>query len=123
MAVVAGDVALIVGSINNVRIRRERGDVAGLPAADVIPIGAVNGAIVTSTLDGDRSAILLRPIDAIRRSRICGDVVELRGGLIILLGPTLPAIERDRNTAVIGCDHAVSIERVNPQAVVVAMGN
>src|ERR1700735_4510912 len=82
-SVVARNISLIIGGINNIWIERIRCDIAGLASANVVPIGTVNGAIVAPARNGNRSTILLRPVDAIRRGSVGGDVIELRRGLIV----------------------------------------
>ena len=82
--VVARDVALIVGGINDVRVARIGRNVACLAAAHVVPIAAVNRAVVAAAGDRDGAAVLLRPVDAVGRRRVGDDVVELRGRLVVL---------------------------------------
>src|SRR6266446_4011683 len=92
MPVVARNVALVVGGINNVWIGRVRRDVAGFASAHVIPIGAVDDAVITAAGDGDRASVLLRAVNAIGRSGVGDDVVELRGWLILFGRPVLAAV-------------------------------
>ena len=52
---------------------------------------------------------------------VAGDVIELRGGLIILLRPFFAAVDGDGDAAIIAIDHAVGIGGIDPQAVVIAV--
>ena len=99
--VVTGDVALIITGVDDERVARIGSDVAGFTAADGIPILTVDGAIEIATGDGDGGVVLLRAVDVIREAIIGGDVIELRGGLIIFLGPVRAAVEGDSGSAVV----------------------
>ncbi len=57
--VVTCDVALVFGGVNNVGIGRIRRDVAGLAPTYVVPVFAIDGALIASAGDGDASGILL----------------------------------------------------------------
>src|SRR5205823_9433922 len=67
--------------------------------------------------DGDGGVVLLCAVDAIRPVVVHGDVIELRRRLIVLLSPTLAAIDGDGRAAVIAVDQAPGIARVYPQRV------
>ncbi len=86
------DVALVVGGIDNVRVRRIRRDVAGLASAHVIPVGAIDGAVITAAGDGHRTTILLRSVNPVRQSRVGSDVIELCRRLIVFACPILATI-------------------------------
>ena len=92
MPVVARDVALVVGGVNDVGIGRVRGDVAGLAASDVIPVLPIDRALIATAGDGDCPGILLRAIHAVGYGRVGNDVVELRRGLVVFAGPVLASI-------------------------------
>ena len=123
VAIVAGDVALIVGGVDDVGIGGIGSDVAGFAAADVIPIGAVDGAVVAAAGDGHGAGVLLRAVDAVGHGGVGDHVIELRGGLIVLARPVLAAIESYGDATVVGGDHAARVAGIDPQAVIVAVRN
>src|SRR6266851_8904927 len=64
--IITRDVALVFGGVNNVGIGWIRCDVAGFASAHVIPIGAIDDAVIASADNSDGAAILLRAVNAIR---------------------------------------------------------
>ena len=50
-----------------------------------------------------------------------GDVVELRGWLVVLLGPRLASVHRNRNPAIVAVDQALRVGGIDPQAVMIAV--
>ena len=90
--VVARNDAFIVSGIHNIWIGRIRCNVASFPAANRIPVGVIDCAIVAAAGNRDGAVVLLRSIDVVRSSSIGNDVIELRGWLIVLPGPSLSAI-------------------------------
>ena len=119
--VITGDVALIIAGVDDERVARIGCNVAGFAAADGIPILTIDGAVEIAAGDGDGAVVLLRAVDVIREAVICDDVIELRGGLVVLLGPMLAAIEGDGCAAVVALDHAAGVCGVDPEAVVIAV--
>src|SRR5580700_2170682 len=97
----ASDVPLIVGGIDDIRVGRKRCDVARLASAHVVPIWAIDGAVVAAADNGYGAAVLLRTINAIGHRIVGGDMVELRRGLVVLARPVFATIQRDRNSAVV----------------------
>ena len=119
----SSQISLIITGINNVGIRRIWRDVPYFPAAHGIPIGATDRAFIAAAGDGNRAVVLLRAVDVVRRPSIGGDVVELRGRLILLQRPGLAAVKRDSRSAVIRSNHAARVFGINPESVVVAVRN
>src|SRR5581483_110106 len=60
-------------------------------------------------------------VDAIRRLRVGGHVVELRGRLVVHARPRLAAVEGHHRAAVVAVDHPQRVLRIDPQVVVVAV--
>src|SRR6266568_7784883 len=129
-----GDVLLLLGAlvelgdytaarscVNNVRITRIWKDVAALSATYVIPVLAADVPIIAAAGNADSTVVLLCSVEVIQHAVIGGDVIELRGWLVVLRTPTLAAINADGSAAVISVNHALRIHGIDPQAVMVAM--
>ena len=112
--VITRDQALIVGRIDDVRVRRIGRDVARFSTADWIPVGTFDGAVIAAGGDGDGAVVLLRTVDVVGRPVVGNHVVELRRRLIVLPGPGLALVERDGHAAVVGGNHAFRIFGINP---------
>src|SRR5207248_8375777 len=95
--------------------------VAAFATSDLIPVLPADDAFVVTAGDGDGGVVLLCAVDAIRPVVVHGDVIELRRRLIVLLSPTLAAIDGDGRAAVIAVDQAPGIARVHPQRVMIAV--
>ncbi len=119
--VIARDVALIIAGVDDQRIARIGRNVAGFAAADGIPILTIDGAIHIAAGNGDGAVVLLRAIDVVREAIICDDVIKLRGGLVVFVGPMSAAIERDGCASIVALNHATGVCGVDPEAVVIAM--
>ena len=65
------------------------------------------------------AAVLLRAVDPVREPVVGGDVVELRGRLVVPGAPGLPAVHADDGALVGAEDHAARIGRIDPQLVVI----
>src|SRR5256884_4893780 len=114
------DRAFVVG-VNDIRIARIGNDIAALPAADGVPVAAVNKAAITARLDAHRRVVLLRAVNTIEKIVVRRDVIELRGRLVVLRGPISAAVNRDGGTAVVAVDQAIGILRIDPQSVMIAV--
>src|SRR5256884_440965 len=114
------DRAFVVG-VNDIRIARIGNDIAALPAADGVPVAAVNKAAITARLDAHRRVVLLRAVNTIEKIVVRSDVIELRGRLVVLRGPISAAVNRDGGTAVVAVDQAIGILRIDPQSVMIAV--
>src|ERR1700682_4583311 len=88
-----------------------------------MPIALADGGLVCSAPDGNTPAILLGTIDSIVKIIVGGDVVELRGRLIILERPSNPAVDRDRGAPIVGLDHTLGSGGINPWLVIVTVRN
>ena len=71
--------------------------------------------------DADGRVVLLRAVDAVRRTVIGDDRVELRGRLVVHRAPRAAAVERHRGAAVAAVHHPLRILRIDPQIVVIAV--
>src|SRR2546423_8385358 len=108
-----------IAAINDVGISGVRRNVSGFARTDGVPVGKSNGAVVTATGRGDRAAILLRAIDAVRKLVVHGHVIELRSRLVIPGTPGLAAIHADAGALVATENHALRVRRINPKGVVI----
>jgi len=120
-AIEAADVAEVGTGINDVGIARIDGDVAALAATDIVPIPPIDEAAIATGTDTDGGIVLLRAVDAIREIVVGDDVVELRGGLIVLRRPILACVDGNRGATVVGIDHASGIVGIDPQPVMIAV--
>src|SRR5207248_3220817 len=91
--IVAGNISLIVASIDDVGIVGPHRDVTALPTANVVLIGLSDGSTGRSASNTDSGVILLRSIDTIGNLGIGNDVIELCRGLVEDRRPALAAIK------------------------------
>ena len=88
-------VAIGTREIDQVFVFRIDGDVAALAAAGQEPVARVDMPMVGAAVHGDGAAVLLCAVNGVRERVIGGDVIKLRGGLVIPGGPRFAAIEAD----------------------------
>jgi len=115
------DGAFVVG-VNDVRIARVGNDVAAFAAAHGVPIALEDRSVIAARANAERRVVLLRAVDAILKVVVGGDVVKLRGRLIVLRSPVFAAVDADGGAAVVAVDHAIGIVGIDPESVIVAMG-
>src|SRR4029077_3400236 len=108
--------------VNDVRIARVRDDVAAFAPANGVPVAAIDEAVVAARSNADGRIVLLGAVYAVQKIVVGGDVVELRGRLVILRGPIFSPVHGDGGTAVVAVDEAIGIVGINPEGVVVAVG-
>ena len=108
--VVARDDAEVFAGVDDVRIARVGVDVAGLAAADVVPVGEMDaaGEAVARSLRG--AEILHRAGDVVRTPVVDRHVVELRDRQRRRV-PVRAAVARDVDAAVVGDDHPLADRR------------
>src|SRR5882762_4323671 len=61
--IVAGDFAAIRTGVDDFRIRRIGRDVTALAAANIVPVGTIDGPVWASAGDADGGVVLLRSVD------------------------------------------------------------
>src|SRR5712672_2030121 len=105
--IVTGDFAAIRTGVDDFRIRRIGRDVTALAAANIVPIGPIDGAVRAGASYADGGVVLLRSVDVIRKTVVGGYVIELRGRLVVNTGPALRAVGRDSGAAVVPVDQAL----------------
>ena len=121
VAILARNLATIGSGVNDERVSWIGRNVTALAATDVVPVRTIDRSVGTGTGDGDGGVVLLRAVDVVGEAVVGGDVVELRGRLVVLSGPALAAVGGDGCAAVVAVDHALGIGGIDPEAVVVAM--
>ena len=114
------DGAFVVG-VDDVRIARVGNDVAAFAAADGVPIARRSLAVIAARANADGRVVLLRAVDAVLKIVVGGDVVELRGRLVVLRGPVFAAVDADGGAAVVAVDHAICVVGIDPQGVMIAV--
>src|SRR5580704_3134185 len=119
--IVAGDLAAVGPCVDNFRIGRIGSDVAAFAATDVVPIGSIDPALDAGAGDTYGGVVLLRAVDVIGEAVVDGDVVELRGRLIIFRRPGFRTVGRDGCAAVVSIDQAIGIGGIDPQAMIIAV--
>src|SRR5437016_2867938 len=120
--VVASDFSAIRPGIDNFWVAGIRSDVAAFTTADVVPIWAINRTLGTRAGDSDRGVILLRAVNVVGEAIIGGDVIELRGWLVVDGAPALASVDGNCRAAVVAIDEALGIGGINPQGVIIAVG-
>src|SRR5207237_470794 len=118
--VVARDDAQILSGIDDVRIARVGVDVAGLAAADVVPVGEVDGARQAVARPLRSAQVLHRAGDVVGTPAVDRHVIELRNRQR-RREPGRTAIAGDVYAAVVGSDHPLRIPRIDPDVVVISV--
>src|SRR5215210_4703919 len=67
----------------------------------------------------DGAAVLLRTRDPVREAIVGGDMINLRGWLVVPRAPCGCAVKRHDRALIAGEDHAFRIVRINPELVIV----
>src|SRR5712691_2557283 len=96
-------------------------DVPAFRGANGIAVTPGDRALIGAGRHADGGIVLLRTIHPIRELVVSGDMVELRGELVVDGRPGVTTVERDAGTAVVPLDHALRVTRIDPQVVVVAV--
>src|SRR5712692_7820362 len=123
VTVVAGEVTIVVTGINDFRIAEVRPDVSGLSPADRVPVPLTDHAVIAATSNGHGCVVLLCAIDAVVEFVVGGNMVALGRWLVVLWSPRCAAVHSDSAAAVVCLDHALRIRRINPELVIVSMGD
>ena len=106
-------------AVNNVRIERIGCDITVLDYADRMPFAEGDGAIVPATGDAGGTTLLLAAADAIGKIGSYGNMVELRGGLVVPGTPGRSASERHQGALIADQKNNVRIVGVDPQILIV----
>ena len=98
----AAVVARYLAAVDDVGIERIGRGVAVLFNAGGMPVMKGDAAIVAAAGNAGAAAVLLAAADAIGEGVVGGDVIHLRGGLVVPLGPGLAAVLRDDDALIAG---------------------
>ena len=105
---------------DDVGIARVGRDVPVLAAhGDGPPVALAQVSVVGSRRRRGRSAVLLRAVDPVRKAIVGGDVVELRGRLVVPGAPGPASVHADHRALIAAQDHAPGIGRIDPELVIV----
>src|SRR6266481_2356068 len=115
------DETIVRACVNHVGVRWVGNDKASFATANVVPVRAVDSALIAAAGDGDRGIVLLSAVDVVRKGVVYSDVVELRGLLVGLSGPRLAVVVRNGGAAVVGIDHPFWMRRIDPEAVIISV--
>src|ERR1700730_10822570 len=106
-------------AVNDICVERIDGDVTVLEHSDRVPLAKGDFAVVAAAHGSGRAALLLRAVNPIGEAIVRGDMVELRGRLVVPGTPGGAAIDAD-DRALIGRErNDVGIFRADPDALVV----
>src|SRR5262249_14314933 len=94
-------------------------DVAVFFDARGMPIAKADLPEIAPTRRGDRTALLLRSIDPIRKAVVGGHVEELRGRLVVPRAPGLPTVHADGRSLVAAQRDDLGMLGIHPDPLVV----
>src|ERR1043166_3612382 len=84
--------AVIAAAIGNLGIARLRHAICAFAVGGLVPRAERNRSSRIGARSLKRALVLLRAVDVIRELVVQVDMIKLRGGLIVLGGPSLAAI-------------------------------
>src|SRR5437763_1329261 len=84
-----------------------------------MPFSKSDFAIIAATERGGRAAFLLRAVDRVRKAIVGGDVIELRGGLVVPRAPGGATVDCDDRALVGGERNDLGIFGIDPDALVI----
>src|SRR5262249_51278583 len=96
-----------------------RRDVAAFPGACGMPVTEGDGTIIASAQNEDAPAILLRAVHVVGKLIVNGNVIELRGGLVVPAAPGSATIHGNTGSLVAAKNHAPRVVGIDPHCVVV----
>ncbi len=112
-------VRVSLAPIDNVGIVGINSDVAVLEHAGQAPIAKRDFAVIASAFRGDASGFLLCAVNPVGETIVGGDVIELRGGLVVPTAPGIAAIHADGRALVGGNGNDLRIFGADPDALVI----
>ena len=113
--IVDGDLS----TVDEVGVEGVGGGVAVLLDAGGVPVVEGDASVVASAIDAGAAAILLAAADAVGEGVVGGDVVDLRGGLVVPLGPGFAGILGDDDPLVGGEGDDVGVVGIDEDVLVV----
>ena len=102
------------------RRARQRHAAEAVPEADLTPVVVADPPVLPDGGGPTPGAVVLHAaVDVVGDVHVDGDVVVLREGQVPDEAPALPAVDRERDPAVVAVHHPVRIGGVDPEGVVV----
>ncbi len=118
-AIEPNDVAVPAEGINVIGIQRIGSDETAFKGAAGKPFAIGDQAEVRAIGNDDRSGILLRGVEPVRKRIVRGDAIELAGRLIEPSAPGLAAVVGDDGALIGAFQDVVRILRIDPEDVIV----
>src|ERR1041384_1742634 len=84
-----------------------------------MPFAKSDLAVVAPTGNAPRTALLLATAQPIRKRIVGGDVVHLRGRLVVPTAEGLTAVHGDDSALVAGDRHDVRVVRIDPEVLII----
>src|SRR6185295_7224575 len=108
-----------LAAVNDVWVQRIRRDVSVFFDADRMPFAKGDLAVVASTGDSNRAALLLSAVHAIWKLIVGDDVIELRGWLVIPRAPRLSAVDGDDRALIARNQNYPGVVGIDPDGVII----
>src|SRR5215472_3313699 len=118
-AIVAEELAISASAVDGVGISGIRSNVAAFAGASGMPIAEGDGAVITAAQDVNAAAVLLRAVHVVGKFIVNGDVIELRGWLVVPAAPAAAAVHAHAGALIAAEDHPLRIGRIDPHGVIV----
>ena len=94
--------------------------VAGFAAgAQRLPVAHRDPGETAARWHADRAAVLLRAGHPVRKAIVGGDVIDLRGRLVVPRAPGRGAVHADDRALIAAENHPVRIVRIDPELVII----
>src|SRR5204862_7975905 len=98
-------------------------DPTALASPHDVPIGPPDALAGRGARDHHGRVVLLRAVDAVRGAVVGRHAVDLRRRLVLDRRPADTAVDADVGAAVVGFDHPERVDGVDPEIVIVAVGD
>src|SRR5208337_2490541 len=106
-------------AVKNVGVHGVNSDSAVFLHAGEAPIAVANLAVVAAASSGDAATFLLPAVDPVGKAIVRGDVIKLRGWLVVPSAPGGAAIHADRRSLIGAQRHDLRILRADPDVLVI----
>src|SRR5208282_3179484 len=106
-------------AVKNVGVHGVNSDSAVFLHAGEAPIAVANLAVVAAASSGDAATFLLPAVDPVGKAIVRGDVIKLRGWLVVPSAPGGAAIHADRRSLIGAQRHDLRILRTDPDVLVI----
>src|SRR5207248_5944314 len=106
-------------TVDNGRIGRIGNVVVAFVSAHRMPVTEGDRAVVAAACDGHGAGILLAGIDPVGEAVVGGQMIELPGRLVVPAAPRSAAVDAHHRALVGAGDHAIGVERIDPDVVII----